>query len=182
MAEPRVFKDVDDLKGAVGEQLGYSDWVEIEQSRIDQFAEATGDHQWIHVDPERAKEGPFKTTIAHGYLTLSLLPLFGPQLMKVEGMKMGVNYGTNKVRFPAPVPVGSRLRATAKVTDVSDVAAWRTGHRGVQRGARGRRQAGVRRGVGVPLLPLTTSGRSPCAARGRRRERRPRPACGGLPR
>lgn len=122
MAEPRVFKDVDDLKGAVGEQLGYSDWVEIEQSRIDQFAEATGDHQWIHVDPERAKEGPFKTTIAHGYLTLSLLPLFGPQLMKVEGMKMGVNYGTNKVRFPAPVPVGSRLRATAKVTDVADVA------------------------------------------------------------
>ncbi|MGD6746469.1 MaoC family dehydratase [Streptomyces sp. BH106] len=122
MAEPRVFKDVDDLKGAVGEQLGYSDWVEIEQGRIDQFAEATGDHQWIHVDPERAKEGPFKTTIAHGYLTLSLLPLFGPQLMKVEGMKMGVNYGTNKVRFPAPVPVGSRLRATAKVTDVADVA------------------------------------------------------------
>ncbi|MEB8339891.1 MaoC family dehydratase [Streptomyces endophyticus] len=122
MAEPRVFKDVDDLKGAVGEQLGYSDWVEIEQSRIDKFAEATGDHQWIHVDPERAKEGPFKTTIAHGYLTLSLLPLFGPQLMKVEGMKMGVNYGTNKVRFPAPVPVGSRLRATAKVTNVEDVA------------------------------------------------------------
>ena len=121
MAEPRVFKDVDDLKGAVGEQLGYSDWVEIEQSRIDQFAEATGDHQWIHVDPERAKEGPFKTTIAHGYLTLSLLPLFGPQLMAVEGMKMGVNYGTNKVRFPAPVPVGSRLRATAKVTNVEDV-------------------------------------------------------------
>ncbi|MFZ3593536.1 MaoC family dehydratase [Streptomyces sp. BH104] len=122
MAEPRVFKDVDDLKGAVGEQLGYSDLVEIEQSRIDKFADATGDHQWIHVDPERAKEGPFKTTIAHGYLTLSLLPLFGPQLMKVEGMKMGVNYGTNKVRFPAPVPVGSRLRATAKVTNVEDVA------------------------------------------------------------
>ena len=121
MAEPRVFKDVEDLKGAVGEQLGYSDWVEIEQSRIDTFADATGDHQWIHVDPERAKEGPFKTTIAHGYLTLSLLPLFGPQLMKVEGMKMGVNYGTNKVRFPAPVPVGSRLRATGKVTNVEDV-------------------------------------------------------------
>ncbi|MET8474492.1 MaoC family dehydratase [Streptomyces sp. NPDC006422] len=121
MAEPRVFKDVDDLKGAVGEQLGYSDWVEIEQSRIDTFAEATGDRQWIHVDPERAKEGPFKTTIAHGYLTLSLLPLFGPQLMAVEGMKMGVNYGTNKVRFPAPVPVGSRLRATAKITNVEDV-------------------------------------------------------------
>ncbi|MYT72869.1 MaoC family dehydratase [Streptomyces sp. cg28] len=122
MAEPRVFKDVDELKGAVGEQLGHSDWVEIEQSRIDGFAEATGDHQWIHVDPERAKSGPFGTTIAHGYLTLSLLPLFGPQLIAVEGVKMGVNYGTNKVRFPAPVPVGSRLRATGKITSVEDVA------------------------------------------------------------
>ncbi|MFJ4716986.1 MaoC family dehydratase [Streptomyces sp. NPDC088785] len=122
MAEPRVFKDVDELKGAVGEQLGHSDWVEIEQSRIDRFAEATGDHQWIHVDPERAKAGPFGTTIAHGYLTLSLLPLFGPQLIAVEGVKMGVNYGTNKVRFPAPVPVGSRLRATGRITSVDDVA------------------------------------------------------------
>ncbi|MFE5193364.1 MaoC family dehydratase [Streptomyces sp. NPDC056601] len=121
MAEPRVFATVDELRAAVGEQLGYSDWVEIEQKRIDQFADATGDHQWIHVDPERAKDGPFGTTIAHGYLTLSLLPLFGPQLIKVDGMKMGVNYGTNKVRFPAPVPVGSRLRANAKITGVDDV-------------------------------------------------------------
>ncbi|MFB7994527.1 MaoC family dehydratase [Streptomyces sp. NPDC056002] len=121
MAEPRVFATVDELRSAVGEQLGYSDWVEIEQKRIDQFADATGDHQWIHVDPERAKDGPFGTTIAHGYLTLSLLPLFGPQLITVDGMKMGVNYGTNKVRFPAPVPVGSRLRATAKITGVDDV-------------------------------------------------------------
>ncbi|MFF2508535.1 MaoC family dehydratase [Streptomyces sp. NPDC058067] len=121
MAEPRVFATVDELRAAVGEQLGYSDWTEIEQKRIDQFADATGDHQWIHVDPERAKDGPFGTTIAHGYLTLSLLPLFGPQLIKVDGMKMGVNYGTNKVRFPAPVPVGSRLRATAKITGVDDV-------------------------------------------------------------
>ncbi|WP_406516881.1 MaoC family dehydratase [Streptomyces sp. NBC_00134] len=121
MAEPRVFATVDELRATVGEQLGYSDWVEIEQKRIDQFADATGDHQWIHVDPERAKDGPFGTTIAHGYLTLSLLPLFGPQLIKVDGMKMGVNYGTNKVRFPAPVPVGSRLRATAKITGVDDV-------------------------------------------------------------
>ncbi|WP_330280223.1 MaoC family dehydratase [Streptomyces sp. NBC_00569] len=121
MAEPRVFATVDELRAAVGEQLGFSDWVEIEQKRIDQFADATGDHQWIHVDPERAKDGPFGTTIAHGYLTLSLLPLFGPQLIKVDGMKMGVNYGTNKVRFPAPVPVGSRLRATAKITGVDDV-------------------------------------------------------------
>ncbi|MET9495971.1 MaoC family dehydratase [Streptomyces sp. NPDC006552] len=121
MAEPRVFKDADELKAAVGEQLGHTDWVTVEQERIDKFAEATGDHQWIHVDPERAKAGPFGTTIAHGYLTLSLLPLFGPQLIAVEGVKMGVNYGTNKVRFPAPVPVGSRLRATASITSVTDV-------------------------------------------------------------
>ncbi|MCT9011367.1 MaoC family dehydratase [Streptomyces sp. NPDC054766] len=121
MAEPRTFATVDELRGAVGEQLGYTDWVEIEQKRIDLFAEATGDHQWIHVDPEKAAAGPFGTTIAHGYLTLSLLPLFGPQLISVEGVKMGVNYGTNKVRFPAPVPVGSRLRATGTITAVDDV-------------------------------------------------------------
>ncbi|MCM1974240.1 MULTISPECIES: MaoC family dehydratase [Streptomyces] len=121
MAEPRSFASVDELKAAVGEQLGYTDWLEIDQKRIDLFAEATGDHQWIHVDPERAAKGPFRTTIAHGYLTLSLLPLFGPQLMSVEGVQMGVNYGTNKVRFPAPVPVGSRLRATATIAGVEDV-------------------------------------------------------------
>ncbi|WP_406370536.1 MaoC family dehydratase [Streptomyces sp. NBC_00647] len=121
MAEPRTFATVDELRGAVGEQLGYTDWVEIEQKRIDLFAEATGDHQWIHVDPEKAAAGPFGTTIAHGYLTLSLLPLFGPQLINVEGVRMGVNYGTNKVRFPSPVPVGSRLRATATITGVDDV-------------------------------------------------------------
>ncbi|MCX4992020.1 MULTISPECIES: MaoC family dehydratase [unclassified Streptomyces] len=121
MAEPRTFATVDELRGAVGEQLGYTDWVEIEQKRIDLFAEATGDHQWIHIDPEKAAAGPFGTTIAHGYLTLSLLPLFGPQLISVEGVRMGVNYGTNKVRFPSPVPVGSRLRATATITAVDDV-------------------------------------------------------------
>ncbi|NUQ98914.1 MAG: MaoC family dehydratase [Streptomyces sp.] len=121
MAEPRIFRSADELKAAVGEQLGYTDWLEIDQKRIDLFAEATGDHQWIHVDPEKAAAGPFGTTIAHGYLTLSLLPLFGPQLMSVEGVKMGVNYGTNKVRFPAPVPVGSRLRATGKISSVEDV-------------------------------------------------------------
>ncbi|MFJ4438555.1 MaoC family dehydratase [Streptomyces sp. NPDC088923] len=122
MAEPRVFSSPKELKGAVGDRLGYTDWVEIDQRRIDLFAEATGDHQWIHVDPERAaKESPFGTTIAHGYLTLSLLPLFAPQLMGLTGVRMGVNYGTNKVRFPAPVPVGSRLRATGTVTDVSEV-------------------------------------------------------------
>ena len=121
MAEPRIFTSVDDLKAAVGEQLGYTDWLEVDQKRIDLFAEATGDHQWIHVDPEKAAAGPFGTTIAHGYLTLSLLPLFGPQLISVEGVKMGVNYGTNKVRFPAPVPVGSRVRATATITSVDEV-------------------------------------------------------------
>ncbi len=116
MAEPRIFTSPAELKAAVGERLGYTNWLEVDQKRIDLFAEATGDHQWIHVDPEKAAAGPFGTTIAHGYLTLSLLPLFGPQLMAVEGVKMGVNYGTNKVRFPAPVPVGSRLRATATIT------------------------------------------------------------------
>ncbi|MGW0608078.1 MaoC family dehydratase [Streptomyces sp. NPDC002644] len=121
MAEPRIFTSPDELKAAVGEQLGYTDWVEVDQKRIDLFAEATGDHQWIHVDPEKAARGPFGTTIAHGYLTLSLLPLFGPQLVSVEGVTMGVNYGTNKVRFPSPVPVGSRLRATGRITGVEDV-------------------------------------------------------------
>ncbi|MFF1276874.1 MaoC family dehydratase [Streptomyces marokkonensis] len=121
MAEPRIFTSVDELKAAVGEQLGYTDWLEVDQKRIDLFAEATGDHQWIHVDPQKAAAGPFGTTIAHGYLTLSLLPLFGPQLIAVEGVTMGVNYGTNKVRFPAPVPVGSRVRATATITAVDEV-------------------------------------------------------------
>ncbi|MGW3955041.1 MaoC family dehydratase [Streptomyces sp. NPDC004752] len=121
MAEPRIFTSPDELKTAVGEQLGYTDWLEVDQRRIDLFADATGDHQWIHVDPEKAAAGPFGTTIAHGYLTLSLLPLFGPQLLRIDGVRMGVNYGTNKVRFPAPVPVGSRLRATARISDVEDV-------------------------------------------------------------
>ncbi|MFG2116431.1 MaoC family dehydratase [Streptomyces sp. NPDC048718] len=120
MAEPRIFTSAEELRAAVGEQLGYSDWLEIEQDRIDRFADATGDHQWIHVDPERAAAGPFGRTIAHGYLTLSLLPALVPQVMRVEGMKMGLNYGTEKVRFPAPVPVGSRLRATAVLTEVRE--------------------------------------------------------------
>ncbi|MFF9774767.1 MaoC family dehydratase [Streptomyces sp. NPDC013978] len=121
MAEPRIFTSAEELKAAVGESLGYSDWLEVDQKRIDLFAEATGDHQWIHVDPEKAAAGPFGTTIAHGYLTLSLLPLFVPQVLKVDNVTMGVNYGTNKVRFPAPVPVGSRLRATATLQDVTEV-------------------------------------------------------------
>ncbi|WP_327227301.1 MaoC family dehydratase [Streptomyces platensis] len=122
MAEPRVFGSLDELRAAVGEDLGTSDWLEIDQKRIDLFAEATGDHQWIHVDPEKAAAGPFGTTIAHGYLTLSLLPALVPQLMRVDNVKMGINYGTNKVRFPATVPVGSRLRATARIAEVAEVS------------------------------------------------------------
>ncbi|MBW5422197.1 dehydratase [Streptomyces sp. BG9H] len=119
MAEPRIFTSAGELRAGVGEQLGYSDWLEIDQKRIDLFADATGDHQWIHVDAEKAAAGPFGTTIAHGYLTLSLLPSLVPQIMRVEGMRMGINYGTEKVRFPSPVPVGSRLRATAELMDVT---------------------------------------------------------------
>ncbi|MFI0258021.1 MaoC family dehydratase [Streptomyces sp. NPDC017056] len=122
MAEPRVFGSLDELRNAVGEDLGPSDWLEIDQKRIDLFADATGDHQWIHVDPERAAAGPFGTTIAHGYLTLALLPTLVPRLMRVEGVTMGINYGVDKVRFPATVPVGSRLRATARIAGVTEVS------------------------------------------------------------
>lgn len=121
MADTRIFTSADELRAAVGEPLGPSDWLEVDQKRIDLFAEATGDHQWIHVDPELAAAGPFGTTIAHGYLTLSLLPALVPQVMRVEDMRMGLNYGTNKVRFPSPVPAGSRLRATAVLKEVTDV-------------------------------------------------------------
>jgi acyl dehydratase len=120
MAEPRIFTSPDELRAATGERLGYSDWLEIDQRRIDLFAEATGDHQWIHVDPRQAASGPFGTTIAHGYLTLSLLPVLTPQIMLVDGITMAINYGTDKVRFPAPVPVGSRLRATGVVSEVKE--------------------------------------------------------------
>ncbi|MEY2228622.1 MULTISPECIES: MaoC family dehydratase [Streptomyces] len=120
MAEPRVFTSAEELHAGIGEPLGPSAWLEVDQKRIDLFADATGDHQWIHVDPERAAGGPFGSTIAHGYLTLSLLPSLVPQIMRVEGMRMGLNYGTNKVRFPAPVPVGSLLRATAVITEVTE--------------------------------------------------------------
>jgi acyl dehydratase len=116
-----TFASVDALRDAVGTDLGYSDWITIDQERINQFADATGDHQWIHVDPERAAKGPFKTTIAHGYLTLSLLPVLTTGLVRVDGVRMGVNYGVNKVRFPAPVPVDSRVRARVEIVSVEDV-------------------------------------------------------------
>ncbi|GHD00214.1 MaoC family dehydratase [Streptomyces violarus] len=112
---------LDELKKLAGSDLGTSEWIEVTQERIDTFADATGDHQWIHVDPERAKEGPFGAPIAHGYLTLSLfIPLF-TELLDVQGVTTKVNYGLNKVRFPSPVKVGSRIRLVAKLAEVEDV-------------------------------------------------------------
>ncbi len=111
----RSFETLEELRPLVGQAIGTSDWVHIDQERINLFAEATGDHQWIHVDPERAAAGPFGAPIAHGFLTLSLLPLFFATGFEVRQTRMGVNYGLNKVRFPAPVPVGSRLRAHFKL-------------------------------------------------------------------
>ena len=116
-----VFKTPADLKQSEGQHLGYSDWVAIEQDRINTFADATGDHQWIHVDPERAKQGPFGTCIAHGYLTQSLVNMFLPQIVEVRGITMGVNYGADRLRFPAPVPVGSRVRGGAELIKAEDV-------------------------------------------------------------
>lgn len=112
----RTFANLSELSDAVGQELGSSSWITIEQSRIDQFAEATGDHQWIHVDPERAAAGPFGATIAHGYLTLSLIPMLTWEIYEVHGISGALNYGLDKVRFPTPVPVGSRVRATAELT------------------------------------------------------------------
>jgi len=117
----RVFTSLDDVAAAQGEELGTTDWVTIEQDRVDKFAEATGDHQWIHVDVERAASGPFGGTIAHGYLTLSLVPWLGSQVFSLETPGAKLNYGVNKVRFPNPVRVGSRVRNTVSVGDVTDL-------------------------------------------------------------
>jgi acyl dehydratase len=116
----RVFESPDELIKAVGTELGASEWLTIDQDRINLFAEATGDHQWIHVDPERAAQGPFGRTIAHGYLTLSLLPVLVQDIYRVEGVRMGVNYGLNKVRFITPVPVGSKIRAVLTLDSVTE--------------------------------------------------------------
>ena len=114
----REFANLDELAAATGEHLGYSEWRTIDQRQVDTFADATDDHQWIHVDAQRAATGPFGTTIAHGYLTLALIPAFGRELYRINGLKMGINYGLNKVRFPAVVPVGSRLRAGGELVEV----------------------------------------------------------------
>jgi acyl dehydratase len=112
---------IDDLKSRVGQELGVSDWHEVTQEKVDEFARVTGDDQWIHVDPERAKETPFGGTIAHGYYTLSLGPRFSYDMFTMEGIAFGLNYGLGKVRFPAPLPVGSKVRMRATLSDVSDI-------------------------------------------------------------
>ncbi|HEY5633272.1 MAG TPA: MaoC family dehydratase [Burkholderiaceae bacterium] len=117
----RIFESLADLRACVGEEVAVSDWETITQQRIDRFAEATGDFQWIHVDPERAARGPFGKTIAHGYLTLSMLPHFFERSIELRGVKMGVNYGLNKVRFTSPVPVDTELRARFRLVSIDDI-------------------------------------------------------------
>jgi acyl dehydratase len=117
-----IVQGTDGLREMAGQHLGYSDYLEIGQDRVNQFADATGDHQWIHVDVERAKAGPFGAPIAHGYLTLSLGPRLAPEIYAVSGVSMGVNYGADRIRFPAPVPVGSKLRLGAKLLEVTEIA------------------------------------------------------------
>jgi len=119
----RVLDDLDELTSLTGEELGTSEWLEIDQDRVDRFADATGDHQWIHVDVERAASGPFGGTIAHGYLTLSLVPFLGSQVFSLETPGAKLNYGVNKVRFPAPLRVGSRIRTRVVMGEVSGVPA-----------------------------------------------------------
>jgi acyl dehydratase len=118
----KVFESLAELPPLVGQELATSDWITVTQQQVNLFAEATGDHQWIHVDVERAKAGPFGAPIAHGFLTLSLLPRFFESALEIRGTRMGVNYGLNRVRFTAPVPVGSRLRATMKLLECLPIA------------------------------------------------------------
>ena len=118
----RVFTSASDILAAAGEELGSSEWLTVTQERVNQFAEATGDHQWIHVDPERAAAGPYGAPIAHGYLTMSLSNYLLPQIVRVDGFQAGINYGVDKVRFPSPVKVGERIRAGAELVEVTDVA------------------------------------------------------------
>ena len=119
----KTFETLADLAACVGQPVAVSDWITITQEQVNRFADATGDHQWIHVDVERAQQGPFGAPIAHGFLTLSLLPRFFEQAIEVRGSRMGVNYGLNKVRFTAPVPVGSRLRAHLSLLAAEPLAA-----------------------------------------------------------
>lgn len=117
----RIFESLASLKAAAGEHLGYSDWHTVTQEQINAFADATGDHQWIHVDQAAAAQGPFGTTIAHGYLMLSLIPMLIKEIVTVNGVRMGINYGLNRVRFPAPLPTGSAVRAGVRVASVEEI-------------------------------------------------------------
>jgi acyl dehydratase len=119
----KTFTGVDEVVHAVGTQLGETEWLEITQEQVNQFADATGDHQWIHIDVEKVAKGPYGGTIAHGYLTLSLIARFGDELFSIEGVTAKLNYGVNKVRFPAPVPVGARVRASAAITGAQETPA-----------------------------------------------------------
>ena len=148
---------IEKFHGLVGQHLGYSEWHRIDQDQINLFAEATGDHQWIHVDPERAKGGPFGATIAHGYLTLSLAPVLLGEVLVVEGASMGVNYGCNKVRFPSPVPVDSNLRLGVAVADGRGRHRRGAGGAGPHLRDRGVVQAQLRGPGGLPLLPLSAA-------------------------
>ncbi|CAB4960084.1 MAG: dehydratase [Actinobacteria bacterium] len=121
MTAQTILDGPDAVRAAVGSHLGFSDWLLMEQDRVNTFADATGDHQWIHVDPERAAAGPFGAPIAHGYLTMSLSNYFLPQIIETKGFSAGINYGVDKVRFPSPVKVGDRIRAGAELVDVTDV-------------------------------------------------------------
>jgi acyl dehydratase len=116
----RIFANLDELAAVKGEHLGHGAWHTVTQEQVNTFADATGDHQWIHVDTEKAAQGPFGTTIAHGYLTLSLIPFLGKEILRVDGISMGINYGLGKVRFPSSVPVGARIRAGAELVDLAD--------------------------------------------------------------
>lgn len=118
----RTFRGLEEVAAAAGSHLGYGDWQQVDQAQIDLFAQATGDHQWIHVDPRRAAAGPFGSTIAHGFLTLSLVPMLSQDVYRIEDVAMAVNYGCNKVRFPAPVPVGARVRAGVELLSVTPAA------------------------------------------------------------
>jgi acyl dehydratase len=118
LSSPRIYEGIAGFEAHVGEHLGYSGWRQVTQTEIDLFAEATGDHQWIHVDAKKAAQGPYGKTIAHGYLTLSLVPVLVQQIYRVTGLSMQVNYGVDKLRFPAPVPVDSRIRAGAELVKV----------------------------------------------------------------
>jgi acyl dehydratase len=123
MSSPTIFQSLDELRAGVGKPLGVTDWLEVTQDRVDLFADATGDRQWIHVDVERAnRESPYGGPIAHGFLTLAITNLFMPQIVEVRGVSMGINYGTGKVRFPAPVPVGSRIRGSGELVACDEVA------------------------------------------------------------